>query len=101
MGWLKETEYLGPLCLHHIAESELQLLTMLMLFMFRYGLLLVAAFAVPSTAQVSIPREPVGHAPPLPPEEPHVSRSPRFAFIHRLQWDNSKTIAAAAIVHER
>lgn len=71
MGWLKETEYLGPLCLHHIAESELQLLTMLMLFMFRYGLLLVAAFAVPSTAQVSIPREPVGHAPPLPPEEPH------------------------------
>ncbi|KAL2827770.1 pectate lyase superfamily protein-domain-containing protein [Aspergillus cavernicola] len=43
-----------------------------MLFMLRYGLLVAAALAVPSSAQVSIPREPVGAAPPLPPGEPHI-----------------------------
>ncbi|KAI1735147.1 pectate lyase superfamily protein-domain-containing protein [Xylaria scruposa] len=41
-----------------------------MLFILRSRLLLVAVFAVSSAAQVSIPREPVGDAPPLPPGEP-------------------------------
>ncbi len=99
MGWLKGTEYLSTLRLRHIPGSELQPQTML--FMLRYGLLLVAAFAVPSAAQVSIPRKPVGDAPPLPPGEPQVSPSPQFAFIHRLQWEDTKIIPAAAIAHER